>query len=489
MDTVIAKKKHTTLKEQAVSGVKWSGISTGVITALHFITLAVLARLLSPSDFGLMGMVMVVIGFAQVLSGMGLSNAIIQRQDVPESHLSSFFWINVLSGIVLFVCITLIRQIVVIYFRESSLSNYLIFAALIFLIAPVGQIFKTLLMKELKFKTISKIEIPGMVVYSVSSIGLALAGFGVLSLIFGQLIRNIFTVIFLFFTFRKTWLPRLHFNIKEIKSYLSFGAFQMGEKTVNYLSANIDYIIIGRFLGPAALGFYTLAYQIMIFPLTKINPVITNVAFPAFSKIQDDNYRMRKGYCKAINYISMLTFPMLAGMFVVAPEFIILVYGAKWEPTIIVLQIFCLVGIFKSPGNPVGSILLAKGRADIGFYWNVFVIIIVSIAVIVGVNWGIIGVAVAILLLQVPFFFIIQPIVNRLIDLKFSQYFKTIQSSFVCSVIMLAGVISLKVILGKINMLLLFITTLVAGMIIYIVSYYIKDRALFMELKSILKGI
>lgn len=476
------------LKTQVVSGVKWSGVSMGVMTAVQFVTLAVLARLLSPSDFGLMGMIMVVVGFAQAFADMGLSNAIIQRRDVPESHLSSFFWINCLTGIVLFICILLIRPLVVIYFKQPDLSNYLIFAAFIFLITPVGQIFTTLLRKELRFKTLSKIEITGSAVYSAFAIGLALAKFGVLSLIFGQLIQSLFTVIILFFVFRKSWLPRLHFSIKEIKSYLSFGAFQLGERTVNYFSANIDYIIIGRFLGPSALGFYTLAYHLMIFPLSKVNPIITKVAFPVFSKIQNDNDRLRRGYCKAINYISMLSFPMLAGMLVVAPEFVRLVYGAKWEPSITVLQIFCLVGVFKSLGNPVGSILLAKGRADIGFYWNMFAVIVVSVAVIVGVKWGINGVAVAILILQPSLFFIIQPIVNRIIELKFSQYFNAIKLPFVCSVIMFVGISSLRIIIGNIDTVMLLIISIITGAVIYLITYYMKDRMIFVELKSMLKG-
>ena len=488
MDVYGGSEKEMSLKKQAISGVKWGGVSMGVVTALQFVTLAVLARLLSPSDFGLMGMIMVVIGFAQAFADMGLSNAIIQRQGVEEDHLSSFFWINVFAGIVLFAFILLCRPIAVFYFKQPDLSNYLIFAAFIFLITPVGQIFTTLLRKELKFKALSKIEIAGMVVYSVTTIGMALAGFGILSLIFGQLIRSLFTVIILFIIFRKTWLPRFHFSIKEIKSYLSFGAFQMGERVVNYLSANIDYIIIGRFLGPAALGFYTLAYQIVIFPLTKINPIITRVAFPAFSKIQYDNYRMKKGYCKVINYISMISFPMLTGMIVVAPEFIRLVYGPKWESAIIILQILCLVGIFKSLGNPIGSVLLAKGRADIGFYWNIFVVIVVSVAVIVGAHWGIAGVAVAILILQTPLFFIIQPVVNKLIDLKFSEYFKAIQSPVICSVVMLAGIVTLRVIASNMSALPLFVIIIAAGMVIYTSFYYIKDRATFIELQSLLKG-
>lgn len=476
------------LRSQAVSGVKWNGVSVGFVTGLSFITTAILARLLSPSDFGMMGMIMVVIGFAQAFSDMGLSNAIIQRQDVPENHLSSFFWVNIIMGMLIFACVLLIRPLAVTYFKQPGLSRYLFVSSALFIIMPFGQLFSTLLTKELKFRTLAKLEIAGSLVYSIFSIALALSEFGVLSLILGQLIRSVFDVGARFFVFRNTWWPKLHFNIKEIRSYLSFGAFQMGERTLNYLSANVDYIIIGRILGPASLGYYTIAYNLMLTPLTKINPVLTRVAFPTFSRVQNDNFKIRQGYCKIIKYISLLSFPMLAGMFVVAPEFIRLVYGEKWEASIGVFQILCVVGAFKSLGNPVGSILLAKGRADIGFFWNLFAVAMVIGAVIVGVNWGIAGVAVAILVLQLPFFFIIQPIVNRLIELRFRDYFAAIQDPFICSVIMLGGIALLRKMLWNSDMMSLFITTIGLGIIIYILSYYIKDREIFSDLMSLLKG-
>jgi len=477
------------LKEQAISGTKWNGISMSLITIIQFGTLTILARILSPSDFGIMGMIMVIIVFAQAFADMGMSNAIIQRQNVKESHLSSLYWINVFCGLLIFICILLIRKIIVSFFNEPKLINYLMYVGFIFLITPFGQIFRSLLIKELNFKDLFKVNIIAMFAYSITSIGFAIAKFGVLSLIFGQLIRSLMTVIILFYFFRKLWLPKLHLNIREVKSYISFGAFQMGERIVNYFSSNIDYIIIGCFLGSTPLGFYTLAYQIVIFPLSKINPIITEVAFSAFSKVQNNNFEIRKGYCEVIHFISMLSFPLLFGMLAIAPEFIKLVYGKKWEPTIAVLQILCIVGIFKSLGNSIGSILLAKGRPDIGFYWNVFAVIVVSIAVIVGVNWGITGVASAILILQVPFFFIIQPIVNRLIELKLSDYFKTIQWPFLCSFIMLIGIISFKLIFGYFHMLPLLLITISFGGAIYITSYYIKDRETLFKFRTMLRGI
>lgn len=476
------------LKTQVVSGVKWNAVLMVTLTVLQFVTLAILARLLSPSDFGLMGMMRVVIGFAQLFADMGLSNAIIQRQDVEEHHLSSFFWINIFIGMILFVCIVFINPLAALYFKQPNLSKYLTFAAIIFLITPVGQIFRTLLRKKLMFKALAKTEIAGEVVYSFSAIGLALAKFGVLSLIFGQLISSLFTVLLLFFIFRKIWLPRFHCNIKDIQSYFRFGVFQTGQRITNYLSANIDYLIIGRLLGPKPLGFYTLAYQLVIFPLTKINPIITKVAFPVFSKIQHDDSRMKRGYCQAVHYTSLLSFPMLAGMLVVAPEFIRLVYGAKWITSILVLQLLCAVGVLKSLGNLTGSIFLAKGRPDIGFYRSICKVILISIAVVIGANWGIVGVAVAILVLHIPSFSISQLIINKLIDLKLTQYFKAMKLPSISSGIMLAGIILLKMILSNMDEFPLFIITVAIGVIIYIVSYYLQDKTVFIELKSIFKG-
>jgi lipopolysaccharide exporter len=474
------------LKAQVISGVKWGGVSTGVSVVLEFITLAVLARLLTPSDFGLMGMVMVVIAFLQLFSDMGLSNALIHRQDIKECHFSSFFWANILSGIVLFLVVLLIRPLVVMYFKEPRLSNYLIFAAFLMLIIPGNQMFITLLKKELRFKTLSKVEILSTSIYSISAIGLALAKFGVLSLILGQLARSLFTLGIFFIIFWKTWLPKFHFSYEEIKDSLSFGAFQLGERTVNYFRANVDYIIIGHFLGATQFGFYVLAFQIIAFPMTRISPIISRVAFPAFSKVQTDNSLIRAGYCKILKYVSMVTFPMMVGMFAVAPEFIKLVYGPKWEPSIIVLQILCLVGLFWSVGTLVGSVLLAKGRADIGFYWNSFVVLVKTIVLIIAVNWGIVGIAVAILLLRAPFFTGMQSIVNRLIDLKFAQYFKAVGSSFICSIIMLVGIFLIRLIFKDTDKLFLLPVCVIAGTIIYFVSYFIKDKEGFLEAKSML---
>ena len=190
-----------------------------------------------------------------------------------------------------------------------------------------------------------------------------------------------------------------------------------------------------------------------------------------------------------INYISMLSFPMLAGMLVVAPQFIRVFYGMKWEPVIIILQLFCLVGALISLANPLGSVLLAKGRADIGFYWNVFGVLRIFLAVIIGIKWGIRGVATAILISQIPVLFVLQGIVNHLIGLKFRKYFSTLKVPFISTIIMLVGIILLKLIFIKILLAdsAVLVILVVSGIILYSVSYYLLDRKLLKELISIIK--
>ncbi len=477
-----------TLRQQAVSGVKWSGISTGAVTVIQFGTLTVLSRLLSPSDFGLMGMIMVVIGFASAFADMGVSNAIIHRQDATSDQLSSLYWLNIIAGVIIFLLICVSTPLVVGFYHEPRLSKLLYLAALVFLITPLGQQFQILLQKELKFDGLAKIEMTTTVLNAIVTIGAAFAGLGVYSLIWGQLVATSTRVALLCCNGWRQWRPSFRFSKQDIKGYMSFGFYQMGERTVNFLSANIDYIIIGRILGPAALGFYTLAYQIAIFPLIKINPVITRVMFPIFSKIQNDNNTFKIGYSKAINYITLISFPMLAGMFVIAPEFVTLFLGEKWEPSITVLQILCTIGAFKSLGNPIGAVLYAKGRADIGFYWNILAMVLVGIAVIIGVNWGINGVAIAILALQLPMFFMIQPIVNGLIEMKMIQYLRLLKTPLICSAVMLMGIIFLKAGMTNLDTPLIFTATVIGGTMIYVSVYYLMDKTTFREVVSMIGG-
>ncbi|MCH8091366.1 MAG: MOP flippase family protein [Proteobacteria bacterium] len=393
------------LKRQAAEGAYWTGTSSVVVTVLQFAQLAVLARLLVPEDFGLMAMMMVVIGFAQAFADMGISNAIIHRQDTTDEHLSSLYWLNILAGIVLFFLLVATAPAIVAFYAEPRLAGFILVTAPIFLIAPFGQVYQALLQKKLRFRELAVSETSAAAVSAAVAITAAMAGLGIYALIFGQLANTACRTVVLIGYGWPDWRPGRRFRRRDLDNYLSFGLFQMGERSITFLSQRVDQLLIGALLGAQALGYYYLAFNLVILPVTRINPVLTRVAFPMFARLQDSTERLRHGFMTMRRILATVNFPLLFGLAVVAPVFVPTVLGEQWAPSIVLVQILAGVALLRSTGNPVGSLLLAKGRADLGFYWNVWIVLTQIPAVYIGATIaGTWGVAVAVLLMQITYF-------------------------------------------------------------------------------------
>ena len=474
------------LKSQAVSGVKWGGVSMGVVTALQFVTLAVLARLLSPSDFGLMGMIMVVIGFAKLFADMGVSNAIIYRQNVMKDELSSLYWLNILAGIVIFFVVCGGCPLITSFYHEPRLSNLIYLSSLIFLITPIGQQFQILLQKELKFSQLAKIEIIGSFANSVFAITLAILGMGVFSLIWGQLAGTLLRVLLLFSWGWENQRPHLHFSTQDLKRYISFGLYQMGEKTVNYFNSNLDYLLIGSLLGAKALGYYTLAYNLVLRPIQMINPAITRVAFPVFSKMQNDTDKLKRGYLKVLQLLSAVNFPMMAGLAVIAPIAVPVIFGEQWLPSIILIQILTVVGLLRSTGNPVGSLLLSKGRADLGFKWNLTLMITQIPGLYLGAKLGgTVGVAIAFAILMCIYsVFSYLILIRSMLGPCLHEYITSMWPSLWMSAAMVVAVLFSGIFLQDMPELLILIMQLLCGMAVYLFLMMYSQKMLVLEMKN-----
>ena len=386
------------LTRSAVTGIKWMSASTVIVTCLQIAQLAILARLLQPSEFGLMTMAMVVIGFAQAVADMGVSNAIIHHQDATEDQLSSLYWLSLLAGGVLFLVTVAVSPLIAMFYDEPRLPSLLLPVALGFVITPVGQQFQTLLQKELLFDRLAKVEVVATALGSGVAVLSALAGHGVFALVWGHLATATVTALLLAVLGWGAWRPRLRFARNDLKGYLSFGLYQMGERSLNYFSRNLDKVLIGKLVGVEALGVYSVAYQLMVRPMRTLNPIVTRVAFPILSKIQTDDGLLRRRYLQMIQVIAFVSMPMYLGMFALADPIIALLLGARWHAAVSVFQILVCLGLAYSLGNPLGSLLLAKGRADLGFCWTVVAVVVYAVAVVVGSPWGIQGIAWGILI-------------------------------------------------------------------------------------------
>ncbi|OEU66517.1 MAG: colanic acid exporter [Desulfobacterales bacterium PC51MH44] len=476
------------LKSQAVSGVKWSGASMGVMTALQFVTLAVLARLLSPSDFGLMGMIMVVVGFAQAFADMGISNAIIHRQDATRNQLSSLYWLNIIAGIITFCVICASAPLVVEFYHEPRLHNLLYLTAAIFLITPFGQQFQILMQKKLRFNELAKIEIATSIVNSVVAIVLAFSGFGVYSLIWGQLAGTSTKVLMLFSTGWRNWRPGFHFSRHDLSNYLSFGLYQMGERSINYLNSNIDYLLIGSMLGAKSLGYYTLAYNLIIRPSIMINPVITKVAFPVFSRVQNETDRLKRGYLKVLQLLSTVNLPMMIGLAVIAPIAVPVIFGEQWLPSIILIQILTIVGLLRSTASIVGSLLMAKGRADLGFKWNLVLTITQIPGLYLGIKLGgMVGVAIAYAILQCIYaIFNYLVLIRILLGPCLREYIQRMWPSLWTSGAMAIAVLFSGIFLQNMPYLPLLIIQILCGAAVYIGLMMYSQKMFVNEIKDMI---
>jgi O-antigen/teichoic acid export membrane protein len=361
------------LKNSAISGVKWTTVSMVIVTILQLLQLSVLARYLEPTDFGLMAILMVVIGFSQAFMDMGISNAIIHYKNITHSQLSSLYWLNILAGMLLAIIVISLSPIISLFYEEPRITGLLIALSSVFIIVSLGNQYRILCQKNLLFNLMAKIEIVTAIFSFLIAIYFAYAGSGVYALVFAMLTQaGVSSALYLYVGLKYHHIPSFTYNHKELKGFYSFGIFQMGESSLNYLSANIDKILIGKMVGMQAVGFYNMAWQLIIFPLAKINPIVNKVAFPVYAKIQDNTQILNRYYSLSVKTLSLLTVPILVFLSFFSVDVVLIVFGEGWEKTATLVTVLAFIGVGKALGNPGGALLLSLGRADVGFWWNLF---------------------------------------------------------------------------------------------------------------------
>jgi O-antigen/teichoic acid export membrane protein len=433
------------LKQDAKFSIKWSSISQIVRQVMQLSTTTVLARFLSPEDFGLVGMANIATGFITLFSDLGTSAVIIQRKEVSDSLLSTLFWVNGVFGFLASLILLLCAPLVAIFYQEPRVTEVLRVLALTFIISGFSIAHKAILEKNLAFNVLAKIEIITVFFASIVGISSAFMGFGVWSLVTQTLTIIATTSIILWITSK--WKPQFIFCFNDLKEVSSFSLNLTGFSILNYFVRNADYILIGKFLGTQDLGYYTLAYRLMLYPLQNISAVIGRVMFPVLSKIQDDNAKFRSVYLKAIATISVITFPLMSGLCVLAEPFILTLFGQQWRPVITLVMILSVLGIAQSIATTVGIIYQVKGRTDWMFRWGIATGFLAIIAFVIGLHWGIIGVATAYMIFIVVVTYPGFAIPFRLIQLPMSDLGLVVWRPLLASLLMIIVILGIKFLL------------------------------------------
>lgn len=370
------------LNYQIRKGLKVTTISMIIISICQFLQLAILARYLTIDEFGLMSLIIVFTGFAQSFQDMGLSNAIIQHQNINNRQLSSLYWLNILFGIFLCALIFTVSSSIANFYGRPELEYFISILSIVFPITAVGAQYRSLLHKEMRFFVIELADVIASLISIIIVFTLANNGYGIISLVYAMIAKSSLTsLIFITIGFREIHIPSLIFDYKQTKNLLNFGMFQMGERTLNYLSANIDKILIAKFAGINAVGIYSLAWQVIIFPLLRINPIVNKVAFPVYSKIQTNKAELDNYYTLSMKLVSLLTIPILIFLIFFPHSVLQVIFGDGWGMAADLMPLLAIVGIFKVLGSPAGPVILAVGRADVSFWWNLVWVISVFLGI------------------------------------------------------------------------------------------------------------
>jgi PST family polysaccharide transporter len=428
-------------------------------------------------------MAMAVIGFVDLFSDLGTVAAVIQRTELSDRLLSSILWFNVAIGVGVAIALWYVAPMAAKIFGEDRLNPLMRFLAVTFVIAGFRSLPQALLQKSLAFSTLAKLEIANAAVSSSTVVWSALSGQGVWSLAYQTLATVLFMTISMWIV--QPWRPRVSFNWKELKDVFSYSLNLTVFNVFNYFARNADNLLIGKFLGAQDLGYYDLAYRLMMYPLQAIWSVLGRVMFPVYAKLKEDHARFGSAYLKVASSIGLLAFPAMIGLMLVAQPFVLTVYGAKWEPMVPVLAILAGIGALQSVGTTTGVIYQVTGRTDWLMRWGIVAGTIIVVAIAIGLRWGIVGVAWAYAAINLILVYPAYAIPFRLIGLRFPQLLSALWPPFASSIAMAGAVLGVKALIEPVvsasaSLFILLIT----GVTAYVFATWTLNRAHLRDLLS-----
>ena len=454
---------------------------------VRFIISVVIARILSPKDYGLMGMAFVFTYLVAIFGNIGLGQALIQRKQITEEYISTAFWATFIISIIFYALVYPLTPLVSDFYDEPAISLIIRVSAIGFIFGSVSSIQESLLTRDMAFRHLAITIIVSSLIASFTTLICAIAGMGVWSLVAGTLVMNVVRIPLLYHY--NKWIPNFYFSWHHFKDLFSFGRNILGFGILSHIARNLDNLLIGKFLGPVALGYYDLSYQIMLRPILQVSTVIAKPLFPALSSVQENKKLVATTYCKVITYISLISFPMMFGLCVVAPEFIWGILGSKWAPAIPLVQILSIVGAMQSIGVTVGPIYKSQNRTDIMLKWSLITTPLVALSFILGIHWGVLGVAISYAVISFILWIVSHLIANGLINLSFTEFGNSLLPAFKGTFLMMGTVVCVKYVLKYYiaSNFFLLCASIVLGIIIYLFVIMINKHEDILIIRKFIK--
>jgi len=479
--------KESSFRNKVFKGFAWLSAGTFIGQLVTWVSTIYVIRLLSPSDYGLMGMAGSFMALIAMVNDLGFSAAIIQKNLIDERELRQIFTVVFLAGLSAFVLSWLVTPIVAWFYGEVRLVPLIRLMSLNFIFSALFMVPQSLMVREMNFREKARIDIISRVISSILTLVLALLSLGVWALAFGEVCSYVVRVFG--FNIARAGHLKPAMGFKGATKNLKFGLSVTADRFLYFLFSQSDIVIAGKFLGKDPLGIYAIALNLASIPSEKVLPLITQVSFTAYSRIQDDIERIKRNLLKVIRAVGFFSFPLFFGMAAVAHEGIVLILGPKWESMIVPFQLLCLILPVKTLSYLLPPVIFAVGKPMVNVVNMAISCVVMCIGFLIGVNFGILGLCMTwILLFPVVFLYTTMRSLKS-IAFPFKDFAIAIIFPFAASTLMLLSLLALRksavMSLSPVSSLLIYV---ISGAAIYsaLVAAFRADA--FEEFKVLLKN-
>jgi len=468
------KSTEGTLSQKVVRSGFWVFFLRMINRGFSFIRLIILARILSPSDFGLMGIALLTISILETFTQTGFQSALIQKKEDIQPYLDTAWTFLILRGIILFIILYLIAPFVAFFFDTPKAGPIIRAIGVVLIFNALTNIGIIYFQKELTFYKEFIYQFSGTIVNFIVALVAVLILKNVWALVYGTIAGSIVGFIVSYFV--HPYRPKISFDFVKTKELFGFGKWIMSSSILVFLLTHGDDIFVGKFLGATALGFYQLAYRISNMPATEYSHVIAAVTFPAYSKIQDNFPKLRDTYLKVLQLTAFLSIPIAGGIFILAPDFTRIFLGMKWMPMVPAMQVLALYGMLRAIGATTGALFMAIGKPEISTKIKFSQLILLVILIYpLTVRWGILGTSIAVTAYALVFnFFAVFKVLN-LVQSDYKKPVKLVIYPLISTLIMTLTIFTLRNYVFQNIDIIDFLFFVLIGISVYLALVYLFD--------------
>lgn len=412
------------LRKVASAGLIWTFTQQFGNQLVGFLVSLILARILLPKEFGLIGMIAVFVSVGQALIHSGLTQSLIRTKDPDQVDYSTVFFFNLATSIAVYLTIYFSAPLIADFYNQEVLIDIIRLYCVIFIINAFSAVQQARLTKNMDFKTQALIALPSTVLSGVLGISMAYMGYGVWSLVWSQISMTVFSTVQLWIYAK--WSPSFIFSWNKFKTHFTFGYQLTLSSLLNKIFNNIYLIVIGRFFSATQVGFYTRAETMKQLPVTNISTALNKVTYPLFATIQEDDLRLKRVYKQLMQMVIYVIAPILIFLAVLAEPIFRFLFTEKWLPAVPYFQILCVTGILYPVHAYNLNVLKVKGRSDLYLRLALVKKFITVIAIVIGIQFGILGLLYAQVIISLVSFFINAYYTDRFINYSAWQQMKDI---------------------------------------------------------------